>query len=59
MLQERDCLLLRLPPALKEQLRDMARVNKRSMTKEIELAVEKHVTQPTQEIAHEFVAAQS
>ena len=39
----RDVLLLHLPAQLKEQVRDLARENKRSMTKEIELAIEQRI----------------
>jgi predicted transcriptional regulator len=39
----RDVLLLHLPAQLKEQVRDLAKENKRSMTKEIEMAIEQHV----------------
>ena len=40
----RSALLLHLPSQLKEQVRDLARENKRSMTKVIELAIEQRIT---------------
>jgi hypothetical protein len=40
-------ILLRLPPALKDAVQKSARVNKRSMNAEIEVAVERHVAKPT------------
>ena len=48
----RDAILLRIPPALHEQVSDLARVNKRSTTREIELAIERHVA-PTPEVRHQ------
>lgn len=48
MSQERQAMLLLLPPQLKNALRVVAREHKRSMTREIELAIEKHVAAPAQ-----------
>ena len=41
-------MLLRLPPALKAQVSELARVNKRSLTREVEFALERYVAAPTQ-----------
>jgi hypothetical protein len=43
-MDNRDAILLRIPPALHEQVSELARVNKRSTTREIELAIERHVS---------------
>ena len=48
MSQERQAMLLLLPPQLKNALRVVAREHKRSMTREIELAIEKHIAAPAQ-----------
>jgi hypothetical protein len=42
-MENRPALLLRLPAALKTQIEMCAREHKRSTTREIELAVERHV----------------
>jgi hypothetical protein len=39
----RDVLLLHLPAHLKEQVRDLARQNRRSMTQEIVVSIEQRV----------------
>ena len=39
----RDVLLLYLPAQLKAQVRDLAKENKRSMTKEIQVAIEQRI----------------
>jgi predicted transcriptional regulator len=43
MLEQREAMLLRLPPKLKADVSELARVNKRSTTREIELAIEQHI----------------
>jgi hypothetical protein len=43
MAATREAMCLHLPPGLKDSLRLLATRNKRSMTREIELAVETHV----------------
>jgi len=48
VLQERQALLLLLPSQLKAALRVIARENRRSMTREIQVAIEKHVAAPAQ-----------
>jgi len=45
---ERQALLLLLPPELKDAIRVAARDNRRSMTKEIQVALEKHIAAPAQ-----------
>jgi hypothetical protein len=42
-METRESLLVRLPSALKSQIELCARDHKRSTTREIELAVERHV----------------
>ena len=41
--EKRTGITLRIPFALKEKIEIIAQVNKRSMTKEIEIALEKYV----------------
>ena len=41
--EKRTGITLRIPFALKEKMEIVARINKRSMTKEIEIALEKYV----------------
>ena len=43
-MDDRRHMNLRLPPALMESLRARADENKRSMTREIEIAVERHLS---------------
>lgn len=43
MAKQREGMNLRLPPELKDQVRELARDNKRTLTREIELALERHV----------------
>jgi hypothetical protein len=43
MADTREVFLLRLPPPLKDAVREKALANKRSLTKEIEAALENHV----------------
>ncbi|HXX20521.1 MAG TPA: hypothetical protein VEJ46_14045 [Candidatus Acidoferrum sp.] len=43
MQEEREALLLRLPAKLKADVSALAKVHKRSTTKECELAIELHV----------------
>jgi hypothetical protein len=48
MAEKRKSVLVLLPSALKQQVRVRARENKRSMRREIEVAVERHVAQPAE-----------
>jgi len=43
MKDERSVLLLHLPSTLKEQVRQLAQENRRSMTREIQVAIEQRV----------------
>jgi predicted transcriptional regulator len=43
MVEPREALLLRLPPKLKAEVCELARMHKRSATKEIEIAIEEYV----------------
>jgi hypothetical protein len=52
MQEEREAMLLRLPPALKEAMRVLARENKRSLTREVEVALERHVAPASRTPVH-------
>lgn len=43
-MDDRESILVRLPPKLKIDLERVAREHKRSVTREAELAIERHVT---------------
>ena len=45
-MEVRDAILLRLPSSLKEQVEQMAIDHRRSMNREIQVAIEAHIAQP-------------
>jgi hypothetical protein len=53
MQEPREAILLRLPTKLKADVCELARVHKRSTTREIELAIENHVASAPQPITTE------
>lgn len=44
----REPMCLLLPPDLKDRVREVARENRRSMTKEIQIALENHVAEESE-----------
>jgi hypothetical protein len=53
--EPRQATLLRLPPALKAAMRELAREHKRSLTREVEVALENHIApvpRPTMQAEH-------
>lgn len=53
---DREAMLLRLPPELKEQVRERAVAAKRSLTRQIEFELEQHNVTPAGRASAEIAA---